>query len=87
MTVAYHKRGWASALVSALLVFASAGLATAADTRDSRLADAARKQDQNTVRALLAQKAGSLFGTPSERSVARLADCRQLGSGGDESNM
>jgi ankyrin repeat protein len=40
-----------------LLVLSSIGIANATESNDSRLADAARKQDQQAVRALLNQKA------------------------------
>jgi ankyrin repeat protein len=52
-----HKtRPHVAGLVSALLL-SGVAFAAPAETSDSRLADAARTQDQKTIRALLAQKA------------------------------
>jgi ankyrin repeat protein len=49
-----NRHGWVIKVALTLLV--TSGLLQAADTSDSRLVDAARKQDQKAVRTLLAQK-------------------------------
>ena len=50
------KQDTASAMLRCAIAFVFAGLAYAADPGDARLVEAARTQDQKTIRALLSQK-------------------------------